>query len=147
MKRSRAFLQLSPPDPRLLIEIVMRLAVITLTSRIHPWSTLQRLLCQSANRHPRFGLTLYSSAQRIGSAIEVARRNGSKATYPLRALTAQLSLSQSGYSADWQIGIATCEDKKSKAPVWLTSGSGINIGDRSDLDRFLPLSPPAKEKA
>lgn len=145
MKRIRKFLQLSRPDQLLLIQTILVLAVVTLGLRFLPWLTLQRLLLKLANRHSPVLLAQRPSVQRIAWAIRTAGSCVPKATCLPQALTAQLLLIPGAYPADLQIGVARNENGKVEAHAWVTSESGIIIGDVCDLDRFVPLSPNERE--
>ena len=139
MKNIRRFLHLSWSDRLLIIEAVVWLGVITLGLRVLPLLTLQRLLLKQAEHHSR-SLT----AQRITGAIRMASHCVPKAACLSQALTAQFLLAQSGYDAELQIGAAKSADGKLEAHAWVTSESGILIGNLPDLDRFVPLSPHRK---
>jgi len=145
MKRIRKFLQLSRPDRVLLIHTTVVLTVVTLGLRILPWLTLQRLLPKRASRHARFVPAQRPSAQRIAWSIQVASGYVPRATCLPRALAAHLLLIQHAYPADLQIGVARNEDGNLEAHAWVTSESGIIIGDVQDLDHFVLLSPMERE--
>jgi hypothetical protein len=139
MKNIRRFLHLSWTDRLLVIEAVVWLGAITLGLRVLPLLTLQRLLLKLAERRPRCMTT-----QRITWAVRTASHYVPKAVCLPQALTAQFLLVQSGYDAELQIGAARSADGKLEAHAWVTSESGILIGNLSDLDRFVPLSPHRK---
>jgi hypothetical protein len=141
MHRIRKFMELSWPDKLLLIYAILALAMVALGLRILGWLDLQHLLLKLGNWSSRFVLTQRPSVQKIARAIRIASRYVPKATCLPQALAAQLLLTQNGYPANLQIGVAKNKEGVLEAHAWVRSENSIVIGGVQSLDHFVSLSP------
>jgi hypothetical protein len=57
-----------------------------------------------------------------------------------QTLAAQLLLTQNGYSAKLEIGVAKNKEGVLEAHAWVRSGYSVVIGGVQDLDHFVSLS-------
>ena len=141
MKRLRKFNSLPSGDRLLLISTFVLLGLVRLGLWLLPFGTWRRLIAsvsQATHKRQEVGKT---DQGKIVWAVNVASRympGGAKCL--ARALTAQVLMSQYGYSPELRIGVAKGEGGQFEAHAWVEHQGQVVIGYLADLSRFTPLT-------
>jgi hypothetical protein len=132
-KKFRNFISLSWADKWLLLQSVFWLISIKLGSYIFRFQTLRETLSKASNKNNGLGEPPQGSLDRVVWAIEKT------SWLLLKALAAQVMLSQRGHEVEVIIGAKRDQLGQMKANAWFEHQGRVIIGDLEDLSRFSPL--------
>ncbi len=133
------FLRLPAADRALLVRAVLTLLAARLAIWVLPFRVVRRILTR---RTARKAAATGASGERIGWAIDIAKRFVPNATCLPQAIAAESLLRRSGLPALMHIGVKKSVDGKLDAHAWVESEGHIIVGDLAEeFASYTPLPP------
>lgn len=140
MEKLRKLVGLKGADRHLLLRTFLLLSSIRLGLWLLSFQTLQKLLARVSQPATS---TVKLEPRSIGNIIWAvnlsSRYMPGQVKCLARALTTQVLMKQSDYTAELRIGVAKGESGKLEAHAWIEHQGRVVIGYLQDLSRYTPM--------